>query len=375
LSAAVRIVYLNYAFDREISAPEDLLARYVTVSGYAEALSAASVQVTVLQRFHRDARFERNGVTYVFHADRLGPHLGRWEIPVALHRAAAREAPELVHANGLTFPLQLRALRAALPSETALVVQDHAGAPSRRLRALEAWCLRPIDAFLFTTREQAAPWVAEQVITKPVYEILEGSTRFRRRDRAAARARTGMIGSPVVLWVGRLIALKDPLAVVRGFLEVVRDAPGARLYMVYSADALAREIPQHPAVTLLGARPHGELEDIYNSADYFVSGSHSESGGYALLEAMACGVVPVVSNIPSFRRITGESGELWAPGDSAAFAAAFRRAMARPVEEASLATAADFEQRFSFTAIARESVRVYGEVVARRHGVVALDRP
>jgi glycosyltransferase involved in cell wall biosynthesis len=368
--AHLRVVYLNYVYDRELAAPEDLLGRYVTVSGYAEALSAQGADVMVLQRFHGDAQIERNGVTYVFHADRFGPRLRRWQIPVGLHRAAARADPALVHANGLVFPLQLRALRAALPHTTALVAQDHAGAPSRRLRALQAWCLRPIDAFLFTTWEQAAPWSVH-----PVYEILEGSTLFRWQDRAGARARTGMTGSPIVLWVGRLIALKDPLAVVRGFLEVLRDAPDARLYMVYSDDSLARDIPQHPAVTLVGAKRHADMQDIYNSADYFVLGSHSESGGYALIEAMACGVVPVVSDIPSFRRIVGQSGALWTPGDATAFASAFTRAMQRPLAEASPATAADFDRRLSFTAIARDSLRVYREVVARRNRIVALDRP
>jgi glycosyltransferase involved in cell wall biosynthesis len=357
----MRLLYLNYAYDRELASPEDLLARYVTVSGTAEALASEGVDVTVLQRFHHNARVDRNGVAYVFHADRLRPGLGRWDIPWDLHRAARRLEPTLVHANGLTFPLQLRALRAALPPTTRLIAQDHAGAPSRRLRLLHRWCFAPIDAFVFTTRDQAKPWLDTGVISarQPIYEITEGSTLFRRSDRVANRAAT-------VLWVGRLIALKDPLTVVRGFLSVLPEVPGMRLYMVYTDDTLRSAIPEHPAITMLGARPHAELEAIYNSADYFVLGSHSESGGYSLLEAMACGVVPVVTDIPSFRRIVGASGEVWTPGDSSAFAAALRRAMARRLPQASEETAEDFEQRLSFGAIARESVKAYGEVISRQ---------
>ena len=352
----LRVLYLNYSYDREILAPEDLLARYVTVSGTAEALAAVGVEVTVLQRFGCDARVERNGVTYLFHADGLSPRLGRFEIPWRLHRAAAQLAPAVVHANGLTFPLQVRALRSALPTTTRLIVQDHAGAPSRRLRALHRWCLRPVDAFLFMTREQAQPWLDAGVIAsrQPIYEITEGSTHFRRVDRAPR-------GEAVALWVGRLIALKDPLTIVRGFLSI---ASGAHLYMIYGDDTLQSAIPTHPAITLLGSRPPTEMEAIYNGADYFVLGSHSESGGYALIEAMACGVVPVVSDIPSFRRIVGASGELFTPGDSQAFAAALRRAMARPMPQASLNAAADFERRLSFRAIASELRRVYEEVTA-----------
>lgn len=366
----LRVLYLNYSYDRGLLSPEDLLTRYVTVSGTAEALAAEGVEVTVLQRFDRDARIERHGVTYIFHADRLPPRLGRFDIPFGFHRAARQLAPALVHANGLTFALQLRALRAALPTATALVVQDHAGAPSRRLRALQRWCLRPIDAFLFVAREQARPWLDAGVISSrpPIYEITEGSTHFRRTDRAPNRARNR---APVLLWVGRLIPLKDPLTVVRGFLSVLPDAPGARLYMVYADDTLRSAIPDHPAITFLGAKPHAELEAIYNGADYFVLGSHSESGGYALLEAMACGVIPVVSDIPSFRRITGTSGELFTPGDAESCAAALRRAMARPLPQASVDAAADFERRMSFRAIARDLVNVYRRVSARRAQLVA----
>lgn len=355
----LRVLYLNYSYDRGILSPEDLLARYVTVSGTAEALAAEGVDITVLQRFGRDARVERNGVTYVFRADGLSPTLGRLAIPRGFHRAAKDLEPTLVHANGLTFPLQLRALRSALPATTRLIVQDHAGAPSRRLRVVQQWCFRPIDAFLFVTRDQARPWLDAGVISprQPIYEITEGSTHFRRANRTGGRL--------AALWVGRLIPLKDPLTVMRGFLSVLPDVPDARLYMVYGDDTLRSAIPDHPAITFLGAKPHAELEAIYNSADYFVLGSHSESGGYALIEAMACGVIPVVSDIPSFRRITGASGELFTPGDANAFAAAFRRALARPLPEASLAAVADFERRLSFAAIARELGRVYREVAVR----------
>jgi len=353
-ASVLRVLYLNYSYERTLLEPEDLLSRYVTVSGTAEALAALGVEITVLQRFGRDARFERNGVTYLFHADRLSPRLGRFEIPRRLHRVANQLAPTLVHANGLTFPLQLRALHSALPDRTKLIVQDHAGAPSRRLRVLHRWCLRPVDAFLFMTRDHARPWLDADVISarQPVYEITEGSTHFRRVDRAPR-------DEPVALWVGRLIPLKDPLTVVRGFLSV---APGARLLMVYADDALRSAIPDHPAITFLGARPHAELEAIYNSADYFVLGSHREGSGYALLESMACGLVPVVSDIPSFRRIVGTSGELFTPGDADSFAAALRRAMGRPLPQASRDAAADFERRLSFAAIARDLLRVYSDV-------------
>ena len=48
------------------------------------------------------------------------------------------------------------------------------------------------------------------------------------------------------------------------------------------------------------------MPNYYGAADVFVSGSHSEGSGYALIEAMSAGVVPVVTDIPSFRAIAGD---------------------------------------------------------------------
>ena len=62
------------------------------------------------------------------------------------------------------------------------------------------------------------------------------------------------------------------------------------------------------AVTLHGRVAHDEIPNFYSAADIFVSGSHSEGSGYALIEAMSAGVVPVVTDIPSFRAIAGDCG-------------------------------------------------------------------
>ena len=68
---------------------------------------------------------------------------------------------------------------------------------------------------------------------------------------------------------------------------------------------------------LKGKVKHSELGACYNTADYFISGSHKEGSGYALIEAMSCGCIPIVTNIPSFKKITrdGTFGFLFEPGN------------------------------------------------------------
>ena len=58
-----------------------------------------------------------------------------------------------------------------------------------------------------------------------------------------------------------------------------------------------------------------ELEKIYNQHQFFILGSHYEGSGYALLEAMACGCIPIVTNIPSYKFMTnnGDCALLFSP--------------------------------------------------------------
>ena len=198
-------------------------------------------------------------------------------------------------------------------------------------RPLQRWGLRAADGFFFAARDLAASWMDDGLISKhqSIFEIMEGSNNFHCRDRSSSRARTGMAGNPVVLWVGRLIPLKDPLTVLEGFIRVLRHAPQARLYMAYGTADMLPAVRERigankilaGAVTLMGRVEHSQLEDIYNSADYFVLGSHHEGSGFSLAEAMACGVVPVVTDIPSFRVMTdgGRIGACWRPGSSEDF--------------------------------------------------------
>jgi glycosyltransferase involved in cell wall biosynthesis len=384
----LHVVFLIYIYEPDVTTPDGLLDRYSTIRPWARALGAEGAKVTVLQRFYRDLDFEEHGIRFDFRADSYGPKLRKWQIPLSFH-GAVRKACEtndsgmtsatVVHVNGLLFSLQMRILRTALPSSCGIVAQHHAEKPRRMMgRPLQSWGLRAADGFFFAARDLACCWVDRGLITKSqrIFQIMEGSTSFRCDDRAIARARTGLSGNPVVLWVGRLVALKDPLTVLDGFERVLQHIPEARLYMVYSSDDLLSPVRERiasgtrlsGAVTLLGSVAHAKLEHLYNSADYFVLGSHYEGSGFSLAEALACGVVPVVTDIPSFRAMTdnGRIGSCWAPGSAAAFTEAFLQVTRRPLRELSDRAVGFFHAHLSYPAIARDSIRAYQEVVSAR---------
>ena len=126
-------------------------------------------------------------------------------------------------------------------------------------------------------------------------------------------------------------------------------------------------------VRLVGRVPHHAMAAFDSAADVFVLGSHHEGSGYALLEACACGVTPVVTDIPAFRVMTagGTLGALWAPGDAHAFARALVETWESDLRATRARMAEHFDRELSWPAIGRQAMAIYGEVVTRRRAGLA----
>jgi len=378
----VSVVQVNYAFDKQLTDPDQLLDRYFTLTGWSEALGRAGAgAVAVVQRFHRDARIARNGVDYVFRR-------------AAISAAAAAVRADIAHVNGLEFSVRTWTLRRRLDPACALVVQNHGDggaigrAPLFRLAGRAA--RGAVDAFLFAAPEHAEWWRRAGFVAprQAVHQVMEASTRLRpfdaaqgrAIDRAAARAVAGIGGSPAILWVGRLNPNKDPLTVLDGFESALPDLPDATLSMIYGEDdlldAVRRRIQRSPMlierVRLVGAVEHERMAAFYSAADLFIAGSRHEGSGYAVMEACACGAVPVVTDIPTFRLLTGNGavGALWTPGDAAACARALTEVARRDLEAERARLADHFARELSWDAVGRRAVAIYGEVVNSRRSAV-----
>jgi len=96
--------------------------------------------------------------------------------------------------------------------------------------------------------------------------------------------------------------------------------------------ARARERGVADQLEVLDVVPHDELPELYRSADVLASVPETDSFPVTLLEAMACGVPAVVSDIPAVAPVYGPidpvTAELIAPvGDASATARALARAL------------------------------------------------
>jgi glycosyltransferase involved in cell wall biosynthesis len=371
----MRLVVVNHAFDAALRRPEALLDEYRALTGWCEAAATAGLDVRVVQRFARSAERWRGEVGYYLRESRPGAM-----VPHRLHETVARAQPDVVHVNGLDAPLQAWLLRRRLPASVPVLVQDHAGAPSARgslAGLVRRPLMRAIDGYLFTAREQAAPWLERGFIrgADAVHEVLTASTTLAPVPRDEARASTGMRGTPALLWVARLDPNKDPLTVVAAFERALDALPDASLTMVCRGGALADAVRARVAtsaslrarVRLVGAVPHGALAAWYSAADLFVVGSAHEVCGFAVVEACACGAVPVVTDIAPFRAITGNGaiGRLWRRGDADALCAALIEVAQRDRERQRAAVLAHFARHLSWTATARRARAVYEAAVRR----------
>jgi glycosyltransferase involved in cell wall biosynthesis len=255
-----------------------------------------------------------------------------------------------------------------------LLVQDHADRvprPWRRFPAARA--ARSYDAVAFTSREQAAPFFAAGLFAPelPVHEVLEGSTHFTAGDAVAARHALGIHGNPCLAWVGRLDDNKDPLTVLEGLARAVERFADPHLWMCFRAAPLRARVEERirddvrlrGRVHLMGPLPPERVELLLRGAEALLQGSWRESTGYGVIEALACGATPVVTDIPSFRVIVGGAGLLWARGDAASLAASLGELATR--DRAALRQAAldQFAAALSWDAIGRQLVGTYAAVL------------
>lgn len=153
-------------------------------------------------------------------------------------------------------------------------------------------------------------------------------------QRAAARARLGVIDAPAVLaMVGALTAEKQVDVAVRALAWL----PEATLIV-------AGDGPERSAlVALAGAVAPGRVRflgrvssatDVLAAADVVVLSSNSEGVPGALIEAGLAGVPAVATNVGFVGDVVvqGETGELVPPGEPRAFASAAERVLRRREE-------------------------------------------
>lgn len=369
----LHVAQISFFVDPKGRAPAQLLQDWPTLVDVAEAAQQEGVRVSVVQAGAHSESITRNAVDYhFFAADLSAPTVASTQ---GLEKLIGNLQADVFHVHGLGFPRDVSVLASVIPG-TPILLQDHADRPPRIWRR-RTWrrAFAEASGVAFCAREQSHPWTAAGLIGKstPIYEISESSSRFTPGQQSQARSRTPLRGDPCLLWVGHLNPNKDPLTVLAGVSEAVRELPNLQLWCCFGGNSplradVTRRIEADPRlegrVHLLGTVAHADIEQFMRAADFFVQGSHREGSGYGLLEALACGLPPVVTDIPSFRALTGGGavGRLWPCGNARAFSDALLSIAAAPRESLRAQVREHFDRFLSFEALGRTLAHTYRQL-------------
>jgi glycosyltransferase involved in cell wall biosynthesis len=260
--------------------------------------------ITVFDYIGKTISFKHNGIRFNYIKKRFN---FKWYLPFKTFWKLRKLNPDIVYVQGLSFPHFVIFIRLFLKSSTKILIHDHANIPPKNWKKLiYKWADKYINTYFFTSKNLAKPWVESGVISSQdkIIECIEGSTQFKY-DSTIKKDKNSF------LWVGRLDENKDPITVLKAFSEYIKSEPKANLNMFYENTSLLHNVQDfitknslHNHVNLMGNLAHENLEEWFQKSTYFILGSHKEGGPIALIEAMACGCIPIITKIPAFVKMT-----------------------------------------------------------------------
>lgn len=184
---------------------------------------------------------------------------------------------------------------------------------------LEQLTLRRADAVIVTTAPIAR--YVQRFMPAGRVHLIPNGVNLRQFYPAAQLPD----GPPTVAFLGRLSPEKNPQSLLAAAhrlqattpvrLAFIGDGP-LRATLAQEAQRLSVDAHFHGTVS------HDRLPELLRAASAFVLPSYSEGHPKALLEAMACGLPVVASDIPGNRSVVepGANGLIFPPDDSAALA-------------------------------------------------------
>ena len=177
---------------------------------------------------------------------------------------------------------------------------------------------------------------------------------------------------PTVLALGRVEPYKRLDVVLRAFAQVRSRLPEARLLIVGSGTGLEavrediRRLNLTGCVSAPGLVSEEEKLRLIHSAHVAVSTSEKEGWGLTVLEAAACGLPTVASDVPGLRDavVAGETGLLVPYDDAPATAEALTALLGDEARRQRLGRAARrWAERFSWDAVAEATAQSIEEAV------------
>lgn len=351
----------------------------------ARSLRAAGVDCTVVTRRLRRSWpaaevYDTVPVTRLPAVPRRGLDGPVWLMTLGAYLARRRGVFDVIHVHQLGWGL-VAATLFSRATGTPVVVHPHSGSGamvakvrSSRNRGLLVRALHSADAAVALSDELAGQLVA---LGFPAGRIWPIANAVDVERFCPAERRSDALGRRVVA-VGRLSPEKGHELLLKAWPQVLRAYPDAVLTIVGDGpargrlEALRAELGLAPVVHLPGPRSAG-IEAAYQENDLFVLPSYREGVSMALLEAMACGLPVVATELPSTAAVAAAcpSVRLVPPGNVQALADALVGALGAGLAPPRPDVRAVVVERFALPAVIAQYMSLYSELTGRHHRRVA----
>jgi glycosyltransferase involved in cell wall biosynthesis len=287
--------------------------------------------------------------------DILHAHVAR-DYPVASLAARRTRTTRLVITRHVLFPLK-RIHRLTLSNVSRVIAVSNAAA-----RALQSREIFPAHKI--------------RVVPNGI-DVDEHERVARATDRADVRRKLGLRSSFLVGTVGEISPVKGQEDFVRAARIIADDCTRDVEFLIIGEDAsrdarhrrkleaLIAELGLGERVRLLGRR--SDVAQLLSCLDVFVSASHTEAFGLAIVEAMACGAAVVATATEGAREIISDhtDGIIVPIGDARALASATKTLIEDEGRRTSIATRAreTARRRWSLERMVEMTEQVYREAL------------
>ena len=319
------------------------------------------------------------------------------EAALVADEAAGEASPGVIHANYWLSGVAGHALkhRLGLPLVSTFHTLERVKAQAspedaepggeERRAAAEAAVIGCSDALLASCTVEAedlvAHYGADPVRVEIVAPGVDGAF-FSPGDRAQARRALGLpLAGQLLVFVGRIQPLKGADVALRSLAALdARGLTGVRLILVggpsgprgggevLALRALVGCLGLEDRVSFVPPQPHEALSSFYRAADCCVVPSRSESFGLVALEAAACGVPVVASDVGGLSTLVedGRTGFLVPDGTVASFADRIAAVLGDPAVARRLGRAAAARARtYTWPVAADRLAQLYDDLTVR----------
>lgn len=238
-----------------------------------------------------------------------------------LRRAVAKIRPDVVHAGPIPQVAFLAALAGCRPlvsmswgSDLLEQVEHNRWLNWTARYALQHSAVLVGDCQAVRRKAETMGFPLQRIVLFPWGVDLQ---QFTPGKEEGWRARQGWEDAFVLLSMRSWEPLYGVDVIAQAFGQAAQQVPDLRLLLVGNGSQAARirqVLMQHGVMEQVfwaGQVKYNDLPHFYHSADLYLSASHSDGSSVSLLEAMACGLPVLVSDIAGNREWLEGSGAGW----------------------------------------------------------------